>query len=119
LRSLSPCSGTASSWCGCGAPSSARPWWFGYARDGANLAATLMLWGGYVMLGWPAATALLASLTTTLAAYLLDWALARAFHVRHPRILLALPLTAWIAFAALRPDTLARAFSSLQALGRP
>src|SRR5581483_1978614 len=79
----------------------ARPWWFGYARDGANLAASLMLWGAYLMLGWGGAVSLLAALTTTLAAYILDWALARAFHMRHPRILLALPLTAWIVAVAL------------------
>jgi hypothetical protein len=97
----------------------ARPWWFGYARDSANLAAALMLWGVYLMLGWAAPVALLAGLTTTLAAYILDWALARAFQMRHPRILMALPLTAWIAAVALFPDALAHAFGALQAFGRP
>jgi hypothetical protein len=96
----------------------ARPWWFGYARDGANLAASLMLWGAYLMLGWSGPVSLLAALTTTLAVYILDWALARAFQVRHPRILLAVPLAAWIVFIALRADTLSHAFTTLQSLGR-
>jgi hypothetical protein len=96
----------------------ARPWWFGYARDGANLAAALMLWGAYLMLGWGGPVSLLAALTTTLAAYILDWALARAFRMRHPRILLAVPLAAWIVFVALRADVLAQAFTTLQSLGR-
>jgi hypothetical protein len=95
----------------------ARPWWFGYARDGANLAAALMLWGAYLMLGWRAPVALLAGLTTTLAAYILDWTLARAFQVRHPRLLLAVPLGAWVALVALVPNTLAQVFTALQSFG--
>jgi hypothetical protein len=67
----------------------AGPWWFGYARDGANLAASLMLWGAYLMVGFAAPVALLAGLLTTLSTYVLDWTLFRALALPHPRKLLA------------------------------
>jgi hypothetical protein len=97
----------------------AHPWWFGYARDGANLATALMLWGAYLMLGLPGPSALLAGMMTTLVTYLLDWLIARALGLKHPRLTLALPLVAWVALAGLRPDTVRALFASVLALGRP
>ena len=97
----------------------ARPWWFGYARDGVNLAAALMSWGGYMMMGLGGPDALLAGMLTTLATYVLDWTLARGLKLPHPRLLLAVPLAAWIAFLALAPTVAGRLFTSLLALGHP
>jgi len=85
---------------------SAPPWWFGYARDGANLAAALMLWGAYSMSGFSPAVALCAAMLTTLVTYLLDWTLARALRIRRARLALALPLAAWVGMMALAPQAL-------------
>ncbi len=79
----------------------AGPWWFGYARDGANLSACLMLWGGYVLLGYRAPEALLAGLITALATYLIDWTLARGLGIAHARAAIAVPLAAWLGALAL------------------
>jgi hypothetical protein len=79
----------------------AAPWWFGYARDGANLSAVSMLWGGYALLGYHAPEALLAALGTALVTYLLDWTLARGLGVKRARTLLAIPLAAWLGAVAV------------------
>jgi hypothetical protein len=97
----------------------ARPWWFGYARDGVNLSAALMLWGAYLLLGLPPATALLAGMLTTLATYLLDWTIARGLKLGRARLFLAVPLLAWVAWVALAPGSFARLFGVLLSLGRP
>jgi len=96
----------------------AGPWWFGYARDGANLAASLMLWGAYLMFGLPPAVALLAGLWTALVTYLLDWTLFRALKLPAPRAILAVPLVAWALFVALATDRVASMFTRLVELGR-
>jgi hypothetical protein len=80
------------------------PWWYGYARDGANLAASLMLWGAYLLLSFPPAVALCAAMLTTLGTYLLDWLLARGLKLRYGRLALAIPLIAWVVLVALRPS---------------
>jgi hypothetical protein len=95
-----------------------RPWWFGYARDGVNLSAALMLWGAYLLSGLAPATALLAGMLTTLATYLLDWTIARGFKLARARLVLALPLIAWVAWVALAPGSFARLLPALIALGR-
>jgi hypothetical protein len=97
----------------------AGPWWFGYARDGANLAASLMLWGAYIMLGMAPAQALLAGLQTVLVTYVLDWALFRALQLPHARLLLAVPVLAWVLVVALATDRVSAAFDHLLELGRP
>src|SRR4051794_30146335 len=89
------------------------PWWFGYARDGTNLSAVLMAWGAYLGFGYPPAVAFLAAGLTTLTTYVLDWVLARGFKLHYARLTLALTLAAWVAFVALRPDTLGRALQRL------
>jgi len=89
------------------------PWWFGYARDGTNLSAVLMLWGAYLGFGFPPAVAFLAAGLTTLSTYILDWLLARGLKVKRARLTLALTLAAWVAFVALRPETLGRALQRL------
>jgi hypothetical protein len=91
----------------------APPWWFGYARDGANLAASLMLWGAYSMLGFVPAVALCAAMLTTLVTYLLDWTLARALRIRRVRLALALPLAGWVAVMALAPQAVGAILSEL------
>lgn len=96
-----------------------KPWWFGYARDGANLAVTFMLWGAYLLIGFQPATALLAGLLTTLATYLLDWTIARALRITYGRVVLAIPLTAWVVFVALAPATVMRLFERLLGFGAP
>jgi hypothetical protein len=78
----------------------ASPWWFGYARDAANLAAVLMLWGSYVLCELRAPEALLLAMLTGLATYLLDWTVARALKTQRPRSWLMVPLAAWVALFA-------------------
>jgi hypothetical protein len=95
------------------------PWWFGYARDGANLSTALMLWGAYLMIGYLPAVALCAAMLTTLATYLLDWAVARVLKLRHVRLALALPLAAWVTCAALFSRAIGSALSSLIAAVQP
>ena len=95
------------------------PWWFGYARDGANLAATLMLWGAYGYAGYAPPTALLGAMLTTLAVYLLDWTLARGLRLRHVRLLLALAAAAWVGVVALTPRPVGDALGRLVAVAAP
>lgn len=97
----------------------AHPWWFGYARDGANLAAALMLWGAYIMVGFTGPNALLAGMLTCLGTYLLDWLVARALQVRHPRIVLWIGLAAWVVLVAVLPSHVQAGFDALLAYGRP
>ncbi len=97
----------------------AHPWWFGYARDGVNLAVALMLWGAYLMLGFPTALALLAGMLTTLATYLFDWVIARALKLPHPRLVLLAPFAGWLSLVALHPELVSQAFGHLLALGQP
>jgi hypothetical protein len=97
----------------------AEPWWYGYARDGVNLAASLMLWGAYLMLGFPGALGLLAGMLTCLTVYLLDWLLWRALHLRHSRWVLAVPMVAWVALTALAPGRVAGLFARLLRIGLP
>lgn len=95
------------------------PWWLGYARDGANLAAASMLWGAYLMVGFPSAVALCASMLTTLATYLLDWIAARALKLVRVRLALALPLAAWIAAVASEPTQIERTLAQMIAAVQP
>src|SRR4051794_7912716 len=55
----------------------AHPWWFGYARDGANLFAAALYLGGLVLAGLPGPAALVAAVALLLAHYVIDWALGR------------------------------------------
>ena len=89
------------------------PWWLGYARDGANLSAALMLWGAYWMARFAPAVALCAAMLTTLGSYLFDWAFARALRLRHVRLALTVPFLAWVVFVAWWPDTLSAALGGL------
>ena len=95
------------------------PWWFGYSRDGANLAVALMLWGAYLTLGSPSAVALCAAMLTTLVSYLLDWTLARALKLRRVRLALAVPLAAWIGFMAFEGGRLSASLGHLVAAVQP
>jgi hypothetical protein len=89
------------------------PWWLGYARDGTNLSAALMLWGAYWMARFAPAVALCAAMLTTLGSYLLDWALARVLRLRHVRLALTVPFAAWVAFVAWWPHMLSGALGGL------
>src|SRR5262249_24757598 len=64
-------------------------WWFGYARDLANLVAFLLFAASFRMLGLPTPMALLAGGVWVMGAYGLDYLLARALMVRHPHRTLA------------------------------
>jgi hypothetical protein len=98
---------------------SSPPWWFGYARDGTNLSAALMLWGAYLLAGFLPAVALCAAMLTTLATYLTDWALARALKLRRVRLALALPLAAWVAAVAVAGPRFEGALGRLIAAAQP
>jgi hypothetical protein len=89
------------------------PWWFGYARDGSNLSGIMMLWGAFLLRGFPGPIAFLAAGLTAVASYVLDWLVGRALKLPHPRLLLALPLVAWVALVILIPARLAWLFARL------
>jgi hypothetical protein len=89
------------------------PWWFGYARDGTNLAAVLIAWGAFLGFGYPPAVAFLAAALTTLSTYILDWLLARGLALRHARLALGAALATWLVVVALRPDAVGRALQRL------
>jgi hypothetical protein len=95
------------------------PWWFGYARDATNLSACLMYWGAFLGFGFAPPVAFLAAALTTLGTYILDWLLAQGLRLRHARLALALPLAAWVAVVALRPDTIDHGFERLIAAAQP
>jgi hypothetical protein len=97
----------------------AHPWWFGYARDGANLAAALMLWGAYLMIGFAAPVALLAGMLTCLGTYVIDWVVAQAMRVTRARIVIWLVVAAWATVVALAPTQIQSGFEALLLRGRP
>jgi hypothetical protein len=99
--------------------SQSPPWWYGYARDGANLATALMSWGAYLMLGFPPAVALCAAMLTTLVTYLLDWTLARALRLSRVRLALAVPLALWVAVMAVAPGTIGSLLGGLVTAVQP
>jgi hypothetical protein len=76
-------------------------WWFGYARDLANLVAFLLFAASFRVLGLPAPVALLAGGVWVMGAYGLDYLFARVLVVRHPHRTLAVVLVALAAVAAL------------------
>jgi hypothetical protein len=89
------------------------PWWFGYARDGSNLSGILMLWGAFLLRGFPGPTAFLAAGLTAVATYVFDWLVGRALKLRHARLLLAVPLITWAALVVLLPTQLCSLFTRL------
>jgi hypothetical protein len=95
------------------------PWWLGYARDGVNLSAALMLWGAYELIGFSPPEALCAGMLTTLFTYLVDWTLARAHGLRRARILVGASLAAWVLLVALAARPLSAAFAWLIAAVEP
>ena len=95
------------------------PWWFGYARDGANLAAALMSWGAYMMFGFAPAVSLCGAMLTTLVTYLLDWTLARALRITRVRLALALPLALWVGVVAFAPEVIGSALTQLVTAVQP
>src|SRR5262249_39810075 len=73
-------------------------WWFGYARDLANLVAFLLFAASFRVLGLP--TALLAGGVWVMGASGLDYLLARVLMVRHPHWTLAIVMVVLAAFAS-------------------
>jgi hypothetical protein len=63
-------------------------WWFGYARDVANAAATLGFWAALYLLGFAGPSALLGSFALSLLVYGLDYVVARLCHAPHPQWIL-------------------------------
>lgn len=95
------------------------PWWFGYARDGSNLSGILMLWGAFLLRGFPGPVAFLAAGLTAVAAYVFDWLIGRALKLPHPRLFLAVPLLVWAALVVFLPGPLSRLFTHLIAAVQP
>jgi len=75
-------------------------WWFGYARDLANLVAFLLFAASFRVLGLPTPMALLAGGVWVMGAYGLDYLLARVLMVRHPHWTLAIVMVVLAAFAS-------------------
>ncbi len=95
------------------------PWWFGYARDGTNLSALILLCVAFLLRHFPGPIALLAAGLTAIATYVLDWLIGRALRLPHPRLLLAIPLLAWVTIVALLPGPLAALLTRLVAAVQP
>jgi hypothetical protein len=78
-------------------------WWFGYARDLANLLGFLLFAVGFRLLDLPWPRALLAAALMTLLAYGLDYFFGRVWTRRRAEVVLAAALLALvIAVSALR-----------------
>jgi hypothetical protein len=54
-----------------------RVWWFGYARDGVNLAGVVVCCAAFFVGGCPGPTALVLGISLVLVSYLLDWAVGK------------------------------------------
>jgi hypothetical protein len=83
------------------AHAAALPWWFGYARDGANLLGASIYIGGFALAGLPGPPALVAGVALVIAHYVADWALGRRLALRRAPALLALAIAAGGAALAL------------------
>ena len=90
-------------------------WWFGYARDGANLLGFLMFSGSFVILGLRVPLALLAGAFWSMGAYGLDYLLARLLRLRHPHVVLGGLLVGLAGLAAATADSIAAGLSALVA----
>jgi hypothetical protein len=53
--------------------SAGRVWWFGYARDGVNLAGVVASCVAFFLGGCPGPTALVLGISLVLVSYVLDW----------------------------------------------
>jgi hypothetical protein len=95
------------------------PWWFGYQRDGTNLAATLAYWVAYAKFGFAPPVAFLAACLTSLATYALDWLFGRRMHLKRVRLAVALPLGAWLTLVAMHPAAIDALLGSLIAQVEP
>ena len=89
-----------------------KPLGYGYARDGINMTATLVLIGVYRVCGFPGPVALLGGLLTTLSIYSLDWIVASGIKVRPPRLLLLPVLLVWAAVVGALPERLIATWGS-------
>jgi hypothetical protein len=67
-------------------------WWFGYLRDLVNAAGVALFSAAYLILGFPGPLALLGGFATTLAAYGLDYLVARTLGLRRAAVALAIVL---------------------------
>ncbi|MBI5482663.1 MAG: hypothetical protein HY906_27665 [Deltaproteobacteria bacterium] len=67
-----------------------RVWYLGYTRDFTNTLGVVLFWLSHYLLGFPLHLALAAGSATTLVAYLLDYAFARALKLgRRTGVLIA------------------------------
>jgi hypothetical protein len=94
---------------------SATTWWFGYARDAANLLGFLMFSGGCALLGLPGHLALLLGATLALSGYGLDFFFARVLSVRRAEVATAATMVALSLLCAALRDPLGRALGALVA----
>jgi hypothetical protein len=78
-----------------------------------------MLWGAFLLLHFPGPVAFLAAALTTTASYVLDWLIARALKLPHPRLLMTVPLVIWVAIVVFMPAQLAWLFGRLIASVQP
>jgi hypothetical protein len=67
-----------------------RVWYIGYTRDFTNTLGVILFWLSHYLLGFPLPLAFAAGSLTTLVAYLLDYAFARALKLpRRTAVLVA------------------------------
>jgi len=88
-------------------------WWFGYARDAANLLGFFMFSASFAILGLPLPLALLGGAFWSMAAYGLDYLLARLLHLTHPHVVLGAILTALAVVAAIFRQSIAIGLAGL------
>ena len=95
------------------------PWWFGYARDGVNLVASLLFVTGLALAGYDGPGALVLGLALLFVDNGLDWLLGKRLRWQDAHLALV-PLVAGtaLALALLRPR-LAPALTALLAFAAP
>jgi len=93
------------------------PWWLGYARDGATLAAALMFWGAYVAGGLGAPAGMLLGMLTALAMYLAEWVIAGVLEAARPTLWLVGFGVGWAVVVGGAPGLVERGADRLLAVG--
>jgi hypothetical protein len=83
-------------------------WWFGYARDGANMFGFLGFSGGFAIGGMDGPSACLAGASLALCGYGLDYLLARTLPPERAPLLFRLLLVALAAAASALREPIAR-----------
>ncbi len=95
------------------------PWWFGYARDGANLIGVASFLLGFRLAGFAAPAALVLAAALMLACYLTDWLVGRRLGWTRAPVVVALLGAAGAVALTVGGAHTAQAVEALLAVAKP